>query len=130
MNRDHTNIDQFEDLVIHPYLEPPFLQLRRLCTSSKGMIFQTNDMTFFCDVCYHFFVLRSQQIVSSRIPMSSGQCLLYPWASLPPQCLSHTLGLLLQKAKCAPHGVSSLPATFALVCFKSAQMAHLLTRFF
>ena len=85
MNRDHTDIDQFEDLVIHPYLEPPFLQLRRLCTSSKGMVSETNDMTFFfCDVCHHFFVLRSQQIVSSRIPMSSGQCLLYPWASLPP----------------------------------------------
>ena len=48
MNRDHTDIDQFEDLVIHPYLEPPFLQLRRLCTSSKGM--------FFLDKWYDFFL--------------------------------------------------------------------------
>ena len=47
MNRDHTDIDQFEVLVIYAYLEPPFLQLRRLCTSSKGMISETNDVTFF-----------------------------------------------------------------------------------
>ena len=39
MNMDHTDTDQFEVLVIYAYLEPPFLQLRRLCTSSKGMVF-------------------------------------------------------------------------------------------